>query len=269
MNKREACRRRLEARIGDPAAVEQLLLSDCGLPGPRANLQLAAACADALAARTASGEWWTVLLGWIDLGSLEAPSNHPREFLPFVAAQALGALHARADGPQRTVALARLRRAARDPRWRLREGVAFGLQRIAENDFAALESIAEAWLAEGSALEWRAVLVALAHPPLLLEEQAGYALEVADRLWRRFAAWSPQERKADDAAALRKALELAPSVLVAASPDGGFALLGRWAGAEELDLKKVVAANLRKARLARAFPDRVEEVGEVLSQSWD
>lgn len=32
----------------------------------------------------------------------------------------------------------------------------------------------------------------------------------------------------------------------------------------KLALEKIVASNLRKARLARPFPERVEEVGEVL-----
>ena len=47
----------------------------------------------------------------------------------------------------------------------------------------------------------------------------------------------------------------------------GFRFLRKWAGADDNDIKKIVAANIRKARLAKRFGDECREVGEILS--WD
>ncbi|RLB61126.1 MAG: hypothetical protein DRI90_12095, partial [Deltaproteobacteria bacterium] len=200
----------------------------------------------------------------------QAPTNDPHEFLPFVATQALGASYATAQGAEREVIDQAIHDAACDRRWRLHDAAALALQRIGQQDWAALEPLVTGLAEDESLLAARAALVALAHPPLLEQDDpARCALALANQLFERFAALSTAERKASAGQVLHKALRFAPSVIVAAAPVEGFAMLSRWASSEDLDLKRIVAANLRKARLARHFPDEVEDVGATLSESWD
>jgi hypothetical protein len=265
MGKRDSCRARIVELVSRPADLEQLMLRDSALPGRRANLELAGAFADVAADEAHQPDLWPLIQRWGALSADEAPTNHPREFLCFAAVQAAGALYAAADGVRRDEILALLRSRASDPRWRTREAVAFGLQRIGELDFAALRRICDDWMRTAAPLELRAVLAALAHPPLLSDPgRVGFALAAADGAMTCFRGLDDEQRAAPDGVALRKGLGFAPSVFAAASPDEGFRWLERWASSEEIVIKKIVASNLRKARLARAFPELVEEVGEVL-----
>jgi hypothetical protein len=159
--------------------------------------------------------------------------------------------------------------------------------------------LVEAWARASSERLQRAALVALAHPPLLGKtETARWALDLSDEVLRRVEprrpSWARSRTEADgvdgsgsaderparakrrrstagigssseDERVLQKALEFAPSVLVAAAPDAGFAMLRRWASSSSPLVQRIVAANLRKSRLARRFPAELEVVGEVLA----
>ena len=264
MTKRETYRARLQET--DPAALEPLLLEHSGLPGRRANLELAAALGDWLLADPPSEVLWQQLEGWIALGADRAPTNARREYLPFCAAQALGACHVTAEPLRRSWIEARLRAAASDARWRLREAACFGLQRIGEQDPDVLLGLLRGWLPDVTLTERRAMLTTLAHPPLLERaDVVELALELADEALGVLEALEGEEARSDEARVLRKCLEFAPSVYAAADPGRGFALLRRWAGQESVPVKKIVVANLRKARLARCFPDEIEGVVSVLS----
>jgi len=273
----------LEPLLDDEDALRELLLTHSGLPGPRANLELAAALADAVGARPTQRVPWTLLWRWARLDPAQAPTQHRGEYLPFVALQALGAAFLGASPRERAELDEALARAASDPRWRLREAVAMTLQRIGLGELGAMQAMLERWLEPRHPLRHRAIVAALAHPPLLAEPAvASWALGLADRVVAEFAAELPrgsseegtalgrQRRRvalSDDEGALGRALEYAPSVLVAAAPAEGFALLRRWASHPSLVVKRVVATNLRKARLARSFADECERVGEVLAVS--
>ncbi len=265
--KRNDLQAKLDAVIDDPGSVESFLIERSGLPGPRANLELAEAFADRAAALAADPAWWERLVRWASLPALEAPTNDPREFLPFVAVQALGAAHASCDAAARGGIEEVLHRAAHDPRWRTREACAFGLQRIGMASFADLRVLLQGWLEERSLLGLRAVLAGLAHPPML-EDAAVVAFALASADVALDALVSSAQGQTESAKALRKALEYAPSVFVAADPVQGFPLLERWADRGQLEVAKVVAANLRKARLARHFPDEVQEVGMRLEAGF-
>lgn len=259
MSKVETLRLELAPMLVDPERVTSYLTKNSGLPGKRANLELAAAFAD-LARKGIEAEWHVRLRGWAALSAAEAPTNDPREFLPFVAVQAFGAMCE--PGLDQNAIESVIRGAANDPRWRMREAAAFALQRIGERDRASLTRIADAWLQAPSLLDMRAVLTALAHPPLLASaDVARHAIDVADNIMDRVLALSAESLRSDQAKALLKCLGFAPSVFVAALPDEGFALLERWADRGSLIAAKAVAANLRKARLARSYPDRVEDIG--------
>lgn len=262
MTKQEKLRQALATKIAAPEEVAAFLTTHADLPGKRANLELAGAFADLAADGALPPGWLERLLQWSAISAVEAPTNHPREFLPFVAAQSLGALYATQDEPNRALVERALRRAANDARWRMREACAFGLQRIGEADPNSLRTIASGWMQQPSLRDLRAVLAALAHPPLLTSSAfAAFALETADAIMDATLALSDEQLRSDDGKSLQKALGFAPSVYVVAAPAEGFALLESWADRGSIVAAKAVAANLRKARLARHFPDEVQEVG--------
>ncbi len=125
------------------------------------------------------------------------------------------------------------------------------LQRIGEADPAALLAQLDSWLAEGSFLELRAVAAALAHPPLLADGAfARRALFLADRIMKRVAAAPRGVRGQEGFRVLRQGLGYALSVLAAAEPERGFALLERWAARPDPDLNWILRENLKKKRLA-------------------
>lgn len=270
MTKREACRRKLAPLLADRAKLERFLLRDSGLPGRRANIELAAAFADLFGeAGEASDTQWDYLTEWASLPCDEAPTNSKSEFLPFAAVQALGALYVDSDEARRDEILAAVRAASRSDRWRTREAAAFAMQRIAERDFAELREIVTGWLDRASRIERRAIVAALAHPPLLEgpggDEAVAFALEVSNRILRDIRKLPKSGRETEEFRGLAKGLGYALSVFAAASPEEGFRFLRRWAEADDRDIKKIVAANIRKARLAKRFPDECQEVGEILS----
>ncbi len=268
MSKRQAYRSRLESLLVDGGKLEGFLLEKSALPGRRANSELAAALADVFQEKGATAAQWKMLVEWASLSPEEAPTNSRREFLPFSAVQALGALYPGSDEKKRGDILTILRAAARGERWRTREAAAMAFQRVGERDFEALVAIVSDWLERASRLERRAIVAALAHPPLLSKPGAvEFALDVTDTVLKDIRKLVKTGRETDEFKSLAKGLGYAISVFVVASPELGFALLRRWAGADDVAIKKIVAANIRKSRLAKNFPDECREVGELLS--WE
>jgi len=251
--------------------LEAFLLKHSGLPGRRANVELAAAFADVVERAGADDGLWATLKEWASLDYDNAPTNSKREILPFCAVQAMGALYCASDDETRDEVFTALRAAARSERWRTREAAAFGLQRIGERDFGLLREIVSTWLERSSRLERRMILAALAHPPVL-EGPGGalaaeFALEVAGEVLAGVRKLTKAGRSDEEFRALSKGLGYAISVFVAAAPEEGFRFLRKWAEADDIDVKKIVAANIRKSRLARRFPEECAEVGEILSWS--
>jgi hypothetical protein len=246
----------------DAAGLETFLLDCSGLPGPRGNLELAHALADRLAAEPARARVRARLEAWRGLSAGQAPTGDPREYLAFCGTLALSADWA--DSHARAGIEGRIREAAGDARWRMREAAAMALQRIGEREPQALLAMlggsrlgretrgGNGWIEGGSHLELRAVIAALAHPPLL--EQPAFArraLELAEGVLRRFASAAPAARREEGFRVLRQGLGYALSVLVAAAPEEGFALLERWAAVRDPDVAWVLRENLKKKRLAR------------------
>jgi hypothetical protein len=124
-------RYRAELRALRDADWASYLREHSGLPGPRANLELASAVAEEasperLGQLLATDEEYLVLCGTIGLGRL---------------------LAAGAEGADE-----RLRSYAKDTRWRVREGVAMGLQRLGDADLPRLVTLIP-W---SSAPRWQA-----------------------------------------------------------------------------------------------------------------
>lgn len=249
---------RTRSLLEDPGSfkeLEALLVSNSNLPGPRGNLELASDFAGQFG-DGASEAQWQLLRMWLGITEGEAPVGDPREYLPFVALQALGSAYPRLDDARKSQALESIKAAAGDGRWRPREGVAMAFQRIAERDFGIVREVFTEWMDEASLEDRRVIAAALAHPPILKSpENARYCLRVADRLMVGLTSMPEAARKSEGFRILRQALEYTLSVFVAALPEDGFALLERWARSSDPDARRIVKSNLGKGRLKRYEPE--------------
>jgi hypothetical protein len=277
----------LEPLFYDPRNADELagrLIAESNLPGPRSNLELAEAFAEAVSTAPEPAAWLETLYDWAGISADQAPTGDPREFLPFCAVIALGVLfHTHAcsypcTGPcdcplwpvQSEHLVETIHQAAGDPRWRLREAAAMSLQHLGEGDPEELRSILDGWLKDGSLTDRRAALAALAHPPLLEEEEfARYALETAERILKDTAAVPSEQRKNEEFQILSKGLSYALSVLTVHLPDEGFALLERWASSPDRDIQRILRANLKKKRLQAADPERTARLLQTLADAAD
>jgi hypothetical protein len=223
---------------------DEYLRRESGLPGPRGNLELAAAVARAGAA--------PLLLRYAAIDAETAPTNTTGEFLAFCGVLGLGRMVA--EG--RSEYLARLRAAASDPRWRVREAAAMALQTIGDADVHAALAVAEEW-SKGDWLEQRAAAAGLCEPRLLRQPTtAMHVLAILDRITGNLA--SSTDRRSDDYRTLRQGLAYCWSVAVAALPEAGKPAMEKWLGCEDRDVQWVMRENLKKNRLVRADPAWVE-----------
>jgi len=279
MRKTERYAEPLQALLADPKhapELEAFLTANSGLPGPRGNLELAEAFVGAVTTALMPAAWLQTLYDWAAIDAAQAPTADPREFLPFCAVVAFGALFHTHDccypcsvpcdcpcWPVQCEHLVEaLRRAASDPRWRQREAAAMGLQHLGEGDPKTLRAVLADWLKGSSLLEHRAVLAALAHPPLVAgsKDLARFALKAGDTVLKKLAALPAARRKDEDFRVLVKGLSYALSVFTAALPEEGFALLDRWASSGDPVIRRIVAANLGKSRIKRLNPRRAAAV---------
>lgn len=166
------------------ADVPRFVNENSGLPGPRANLPLV----DAVAAVADAA----VISALIDDGS---------EFATTCAAAALAA---RADDPAHESAARTL---ATDDRWRVREGVAIGLQHLGDRAIESTVAIARRWADDGDPLVQRAAVAALCEPRLLrTSKAAAAAIDVCRTATERLAAMPDAQRKGPAARTLRQTL---------------------------------------------------------------
>lgn len=216
---------------------DDFLLAESGLPGPRGNLELARAVADAGDA--------ALFFRYAALTAEQAPVNSPAEFLAFCGVLGLGNLLAQGN----RAVLADLRRHAADPRWRTREAVAMALQHWGLADMNALLAEMEQW-SHDSPLVQRAAVAALCEPALLanpahVERVLGVLHTVTLSLAGSPAARTPELE------ALRKGLGYGWSVAVAACPEAGKPAMEQWLASSNKHVQWVMRENLKKQRLLR------------------
>ncbi len=213
------------------------LLRHSGLPGPRGNLELAAAfaeLADAVKVRP-----------YLSIPIEDAPENSAKVFLVFCAITALGKMVARGDSEH----IATLRTFACDPRWRVREAVAIALQYIGDSDMKALLAIADHWRG-GNWYEKRAVAAALAEPRLLKQSASTReVLKIFNNITKDIAG---ARRPSDESfKVLRQSMGYCWSVAVAALPERGKPLMEKWLGSANADVRWIMKQNLNKNRLIK------------------
>jgi hypothetical protein len=229
------------------------------LPGPRANLELAAAFTEAV--RDREKDWralWTLCTRWTSIPPEEAPVNDPREFVVFCGARGIGSLGTPSP-PRAREALVHLRVVARDPRWRVRESVAIAVQDLVEHQPGFAMRALEDWIAPGAWLEMRAVAAGVAEPRLLDDRKvAKGALAMHQDILRRVRA--AKERDSDGFRTLRQGLAYSVSVVVAARSDEGFRWMMKLADSKDPDVQWILKENLKKGRLVSRFPGWVERI---------
>ena len=221
------------------------LLEHSGLPGPRANLELAHAVAlegDAPLFRR-----------YLAFGADCAPTNTPQVFLAVCGVLGLGRLLSEGE----TEHLPELRQLASDPRWRIREAVAMALQSWGDSDMAGLLDAMDSW-SQGNPLEQRAAAAALAEPRLLTG--AGHARRVLDILDSITGSLAAQPDRSSEAfRVLRQGLGYCWSVAVVALPAVGTRMMERWFQSQDPDVRWIMRENLTKKRLYRMDPDWVRQ----------
>ncbi|GAA2620716.1 HEAT repeat domain-containing protein [Paractinoplanes durhamensis] len=206
-----------------------------GLPGPRADIELAQAVADtgdaALFDRLiADGDEYLVFCGVIGLGRLLAETPDAPKLEP------------------------RLRAHAADERWRVREAVAMALQRLGDADPARLCELVAEWARADDPLVLRAAVAAICEPRLLKTPGAvTTALDVCATATTWLAGLPAVRRRDDDVRTLRKALGYGWSVAVAADPAAGLPRFRTLAEADA-DVAWIVRENGKKTRLAKLLP---------------
>lgn len=262
----ETCR----AALRDLPAAEwdAYLLAHSNLPGPRGNLELAAAAADL-------GDE-AQFRRWASLGPDVAPENTPACFLAFCGVVGLGRLlgdwksqqpsqsppawavdqptkvgfaEVAAVSNRRADLLVLLRAFAADPRWRIREGAAMALQRWGDADMPGLLAEMTNW-ASGSPWEQRAAAAGLCEPRLLRDPaHAAAVLGILDQITATIE--SASDRKSDAFRTLRQGLGYCWSVAVAALPDVGKPLMEKWLASDDPDIRRILRENLKKNRLVK------------------
>jgi hypothetical protein len=215
----------------------EYLQQESGLPGPRGNLELAAAVAE-----EGNASFFQECIGY---DRPELSGNTPSDYLIFCGVAGYGKLLSKGD----LTALPILRHYASDGRWRLREGVAIGLQYLGAQDMPALIAEMVEW-SKGNPYEQRAAAAALCEPKLLVrEDEVVRVLQILDAI----TAAIPQisDRRRDDFVALRKGLGYCWSVAVAAAPNVGKAMMEHWLKSSDPDIHWIMRENLTKNRLTR------------------
>ena len=245
--------------LGELEGLSTYLLAHSNLPGPRGNLELAAAFAELAAEQVleAREPVWRSCVQLTGLSAEAAPVNDPREFLAFVGTQVIGAIGS-VSSDHFHEALSRLHAAASDSRWRIREAVAMGLQHLLARERDRTLAELAVWVQPGAWLAMRAVAAGVAEPPLLRDTQtARAALTLHVTILDQLQTAGAQERTSAAFKTLKQGLGYSLSVVVAALPPEGFAYLHQLAGSSDRDVQWILKENLKKARLTRNFPEEV------------
>ena len=252
--------------VHDYSGLKEFLKSNSNLPGPRGNLEMAFAFGDCFDTETVTDGMWEFLLELSGIGVREAPVGDPSEILPFCAVLAAGSYYAQAGEERKAHVRVILRAAMNDGRWRMREAAAMGYQRMAEKDIEAVTMIFDAVYPGSNFLEKRAVIAALAHPPLLKDKSTAlYSLAISEDIMNGICELTADELKSDEFKVLSKGLEYALSVFTAHAPEEGFYMLARFAAIPHKDIRRIIKSNLGKARLKDKFAEQADEVLSILN----
>jgi hypothetical protein len=231
-------------QLTDQKELTAYLLAHSNLPGPRGNLELAAAAAQTIDA--------PILIEWTKLTADQAPVNTAEEFLTFCGVLGQGRLYNEGDAR----ALDRIFWAASDLRWRTREAAAMALQTIGKKDLHKLTRILPRF-SSGNPYEQRCAVAAMCEPCLLTDKLVEhYPIQMLEIVTRAFSGYP--DRKDEGFIALKKGLAYGWSVAAAANLEYARPFMEKWLQSDDKDVRWVMQENLKKNRLIRLDPEWVE-----------
>lgn len=250
---------------GNRRPLEFYLRDQSRLPGKRANLELINELSNLLGAVVPeyTKQTRTLLMYFLQEGE-HVEANTPGEFVVLCGLVASGACAAVLSGWRGEI-FELLGRYADSTSWRVREAVSMGFQQLLpaapEQTITYLMMLA----AEGNNFQQRASIAAVAEPRLLhTPEIINAALSIQRIVLERVRSVPATERKRDDFRALRQALGYTLSVVTAAAPEKGFALMRQSASWNDPDINWVLRENLKKKRLAK-FVEHTEKLTRMLA----
>ncbi len=217
------------------------LMKNSGLPGPRGNLELAHAVAE-----EGNQKQFEHLL------TFHAQENTREVFIVFCGLIGLGKLAA-----SQPSLFNRLREYASDPRWRIREAVATGLQLTGDQDMDLLLREMKTWI-KGNWYEIRAAAATLAEPRLLKHpKHTKQVLQILDKITASME--TDGNSKDESFKVLRQGMGYCWSVAVAALPDLGKLMMEKWLDTQDKDIRWIIKENLKKDRLIKMDAGWVKE----------
>jgi hypothetical protein len=248
----------------NPRPLEFYLREHSRLPGPRANLRLVDDFAHLLAeAVSTRPEDARRVIEYLVRDETSLEVDTPAEFVVLCGVVASGTCAA-VYPPWRQEVLARLGEFAGSASWRVREGTAIAFQRLLEVAPQETSATLRIWAREGNCWQQRACIAAVAEPALMHDAAIrDAAFDIQQVVMRRFHAIPLSERKREDVRVLRQAAGYTLSVITAALPEQGFALMRECASWDDADINWILRENLKKKRLAK-FTDQVEQLAKML-----
>ena len=255
------------ALAGNLRPLEFYLREQSRLPGARANLELVNEVSYLLAAlaKERPEEVRTLLSYLISDERHKVMSNTPAEFIVLCGVVAYGVCAASAQPKWRSEVFELLDRYACSACWRVREGVATAFQRLLIAAPRETVNFLMIMAAQGNYFQQRAAIAAMAEPVLLHSAETIHAALTIHRLVLKRVYSSPAtDRKRGDFRVLRQALGYAVSVVTAAAPEEGFALMRDCAAWSDFDINWILRENLKKKRLAK-FAEYTEDLSKLLA----
>ena len=253
------------ALVGNQRPLEFYLREQSCLPGPRANLELVNDLSHLLAALVLEEpENVRGLLNYLISNTENIKTNTPEEFVVLCGIVAMGACAAVEPGWwDETLEL--LYQHTCSTSWRVREGVTLAFQRLLHVEPQRTIDYLTNLASTGNILQQRAAIAAIAEPPLLHSSMMIQAALAIQRIVLDGAHMVPlADRKREDFRALRQTLGYTLSVVTAASPEEGFALMRECAAWSDPDITWVLRENLKKKRLAK-FGEHTEKLARLLA----
>ena len=239
------------------------LISNSNLPGRRANLELADAFGDIIGIyNIKTKDVWDLCKYMSEIGYKEVNENDPKEFIPFCGLIGVGVISSNSfiyfsEG------LAILKNAARDKRWRIREAVVMGIQKVLLNNSKKIINELEEWIREKDYYVWRAVVAGLADPEVLKDQEvAKKALELHKKILTQ--TLNIKDRNSESYKKLRQALGYTLSVVVEQIPQEGFVYINQIIKEDDKDIIWIVKNNLKKNRLLKKYPKEVAKINTVI-----
>lgn len=254
------------ALANNPRPLEFYLREHSRLSGSRANTELANDVSHLLAASSSRNPDGvrTLLDYFVSDDRKMAASNTPSEFIVLCGIIAFGTCAA-AQPIWREETYALLSQYASCSFWRIRDGVVVAYQRLLIADAHEVIPRLMDLATGGNYLQQSVAIAAMAEAALLYSpEMFTAALELQRVVLERLHSTPAIDRKSENFRVLRRTLGYTLSVITAAAPEQGFALMRECASWNDSDVAWILKENLKKKRLAK-FTQDTEAVSKLLA----